>query len=173
MITLLKLLSDETRLKIINILAREDSYVELIASRLSLTEATVCYHLKKMEQVGIVIASRSQYYIIYSLNKELLKQSLWDMVISPEPLVDIEERYKKDVISHFFKYGKLVSIPVQQKKREIVLNEIAKVFKPNYQYHEKEVNEIIHTFHEDHCTIRREMVAFGILSRENDKYWLI
>ena len=46
-LTLLKLLADETRLRIINILSEGDSYVELIASKLELTPATVCYHLKK------------------------------------------------------------------------------------------------------------------------------
>ena len=45
---LLKLLADETRLNILNILLCEDSYVEKIACDLSLTPATICYHLKKM-----------------------------------------------------------------------------------------------------------------------------
>ena len=45
---LLKLLADETRLEILNILLKEDSYVEKIACELSLTPATICYHLKKM-----------------------------------------------------------------------------------------------------------------------------
>ena len=44
---LLKLLADETRLNILNILLTEDSYVEKIACELSLTPATICYHLKK------------------------------------------------------------------------------------------------------------------------------
>ena len=69
-----KLLGDETRLKIINILALDDSYVELIASKLSLTEATVCYHLKKLEQARIVRSSRSQFYISSSLNRELFSK---------------------------------------------------------------------------------------------------
>ena len=65
---LLKLLADETRLEILNILLKEDSYVEKIACELSLTPATICYHLKKMESAGMVRCSRSQFYIIYSLN---------------------------------------------------------------------------------------------------------
>ena len=65
-LTLLKLLADETRLRIINILAEGDSYVELIATKLELTPATVCYHLKKMEAAGMVNCSRAQFYIIYS-----------------------------------------------------------------------------------------------------------
>ena len=56
-LALLKMLADETRLEILNILLREDSYVEKIACELSLTPATICYHLKKMESAGIVKCS--------------------------------------------------------------------------------------------------------------------
>ena len=45
-------------------------------------------------------------------------------------------------------------------------------FEKSRIYDEKEVDEIIHRFHEDHCTIRREMIAFGIMQREHEKYWL-
>ncbi len=169
---LLKLLADETRIEILNILMREDSYVEKIACDLSLTPATICYHLKKMEAAGIVRSSRSQFYIIYSLNKEIFGKTLFE-IISKENHEDTEEKYKNEVISHFFKYGKLTQIPTQRKKREIVLAEIAKSFERCRKYDEKEVNEIIHKFHEDHCTIRREMIACGIMAREKETYWLV
>ena len=61
---LLKLLADQTRLEILNILLKEDSYVEKIACELSLTPATICYHLKKMESAGVVNCSRSQFYMM-------------------------------------------------------------------------------------------------------------
>jgi hypothetical protein len=169
---LLKLLADETRIEIHNILMREDSYVEKIACDLSLTPATICYHLKKLEAAGVVRSSRSQFYIIYSLNKDIFGKTLFE-IISKENSEDTEEKYKKEVISNFFKYGKLTQLPTQRKKREIVLAEIAKSFEKGKKYGEKEVNEIIHNFHEDHCTIRREMIACGIMAREKEIYWLI
>lgn len=170
---LLKLLADETRLEILNILLREDSYVEKIACELSLTPATICYHLKKMEATGVVNCSRSQFYIIYSLNRDIFNKPLYELIKKDEELVDTEEKYKKEVISHFFKYGRLTQLPTQRKKREIVLWEIAKEFKSGEKYDEKEVNEVIHKFHEDHCTIRREMIACGIMAREKEIYWLL
>ncbi|MBP3334003.1 MAG: DUF2087 domain-containing protein [Clostridia bacterium] len=170
---LLKLLADETRLEILNILLKEDSYVEKIACELSLTPATICYHLKKMESAGVVNCSRSQFYIIYSLNREIFDKPLYELIQKDDPIIDKEEKYKKEVISHFFKYGKLVQLPTQRKKREIILREIALKFEKDREYEEKEVNEIIHIFHEDHCTIRREMIAFGILTREKETYRLI
>lgn len=170
---LLKLLADETRLEILNILLREDSYVEKLACELSLTPATICYHLKKMESAGVVNCSRSQFYIIYSLNREIFDKPIYELIKKDEPFVDSEEKYKQEVISHFFKYGRLTHIPTQRKKREIVLREIAKQFEMGQKYDEKEVNDIIHRFHEDHCTIRREMIACGILAREKETFWLI
>ena len=169
---LLKLLADETRLEILNILLREDSYVEKIACELSLTPATICYHLKKLESAGVVNCSRSQFYIIYSLNREIFDKPLFELIKKDSPAVDSEEKYKTEVLSHFFKFGKLTQIPTQRKKREIVLAEIAKSFEAGRHYSENEVNEIIHRFHDDHCTIRREMIACGIMARENEIYWL-
>ena len=170
---LLKLLADETRLSILNLLLKEDSYVEKIACELSLTPATVCYHLKKLEAAGVVRCSRSQFYIIYSLNREIFDKPLYELIKTDVPTISDEEKYQREVISHFFKYGRLTQIPTQRKKREIVLLEIAKAFDADRKYDEKEVNEIIHRFHEDHCTIRREMIAFGIMAREREIYWRI
>ena len=167
---LLKLLADETRLEILNILLKEDSYVEKIACELSLTPATICYHLKKMESAGVVNCSRSQFYIIYSLNREIFDKPLFELIKKDEEIVDTEEKYKKEVISNFFKYGRLTQIPTQRKKREIVLAEILEQFDFEREYPEKEVNEIIFRYHEDFCTIRREMIAFGMMTRDHEIY---
>ena len=114
-----------------------------------------------------------QFYIIYSLNREIFDKPLFELIKKDEEIVDTEEKYKKEVISHFFKYGRLTQIPTQRKKREIVLMEIAKRFEAGKKYDEKVVNEVIHQFHEDHCTIRREKIAFGIMKREKETYWLV
>ena len=172
-LALLKLLADETRLEILNILLREDSYVEKIACDLSLTPATICYHLKKMEAAGVVRCSRSQFYMIYSLNRDIFDKPLVELIRRDEPVTDADEKYKKEVLSHFFKYGRLTQLPTQRKKREIVLGEIAKDFEFGRTYDEREVNEIIHRYHEDHCFLRREMIACGMLAREHETYWRI
>ena len=167
---LLKLLADETRLEILNILLKEDSYVEKIACELSLTPATICYHLKKMEAAGVVNCSRSQFYIIYSLNRKVFDKPLFELIKKDEEIVNTEEKYKKEVLSTFFKYGRLIHIPTQRKKREIVLSHILEKFDFNREYSEKEVNGIILCFHEDFCTIRREMIAFGMMTRDHETY---
>ncbi len=171
---ILKLLGNQTRLDILKLLSKEDSYVEKIACELSLTPATICYHLKKMENAGIVYCSRSQFYIIYALNREIFELPLIELVKGNVKFdnFNIEDKYEKQVLSSFFRFGRLVYIPSQRKKREIVLREILKTFEIDRKYQETEVNEQIHKFHDDHCTIRREMIAFGMLKRERDVYWV-
>ena len=84
-----------------------------------------------------------------------------------------EQAYREKVIKTFFEYGKLKAIPAQRKKQRICLEEIAKSFEADKVYDEKEVNEIILSFHEDFCTIRRDMISEHIMQREGSKYKLI
>ena len=167
-VTILKTVSDETRLAILALLAEEDSYVERIAAGLSLTPATVCYHLKKLESVGLVSAHRTQFYQIYTLNRTLLDLPLGAFLSKPQP--DADKLYRDKVWQSFFVGGRLTRIPAQLKKREIVLSRIAQEFAENRLYTESEVNEILTRYHEDYCTLRREMIACGFLKRDHETY---
>ncbi len=174
-LALLKALSDETRLSIVSILAQEDCYVELIAARLGLTPATVCYHLKKMEAVGLVRCSRSQFYIIYSLDRGVFDRTLSELILSAngEPADPSEEAareaadaaYRAEVIAHFFKYGKLIRIPAQQKKQAIIYAEIASRFARDTDYTEREVNARLAELYDDICTLRRGLISAGLMTR--------
>ncbi len=176
-IKLFKCLSDKSRLQILKSLVNEDMYVELLAQRLGLTPSTISFHLKKLEDAGAVTSRKEQYYNIYSMNEDIFKSTILDIIKEESPEADLqkqrEEEYRRRVIENFFEYGKLKNIPSQRKKRLIVLNEIAKAFEPGREYTEREVNLIIADFHDDFCTIRREMVCEGILTRENSIYRLV
>lgn len=77
------------------------------------------------------------------------------------------------MLESFFEYGKLKNIPVQRKKRLIILKEICKNFEMGRKYTEKEVNLIIADYHDDFCTIRREMIAEKLMERDGRHYWRI
>lgn len=176
-VKIFKCLADKSRLLIINNLINEPMYVELLAERIGVTPSTISFHLKKLEEVGIVYSTKEQYYVIYNINKEILKGSLLDLIKSDEKQSNTQEKreaeYRKKVIEAFFEYGKLKSIPVQQKKKRIILEEIAKSFETNRKYSEREVNITIADFHDDFCTIRRDMISEKIFKRENGVYELI
>ena len=176
-IKLFKCLSDKSRLQILKSLAIEDMDVERLAGRLDLTPATISFHLKKLADAGAVRSYKKQYYTMYSLCKDVFMTRILDIIgeESDEAAVQDERdaAYRKRVIESFFEYGKLKSIPAQRKKERIILEEIAKAFEPRRIYTEREVNIIIADFHDDFCTIRRDMIGEKIMDRENGKYWLI
>lgn len=175
-IKLFKCLADKSRLQILKALIQEDMYVERLAERLNLTAPTISFHLKKLEDAGMVEFRKEQYYTMYSLKKDVLMANILDIVREESTEAEIqkerEEAYRKKVIDAFFEYGKLKSIPAQRKKERIVLEEIAKSFEAGREYTEREVNILIADFHDDFCTIRRDMISEQLLERENAMYRL-
>ena len=169
-----KSLSDMSRLRIVQSLTKGEMYAELLAERLGLTPSTVSFHMKKLEEAGIVVSRRDQYYTVYSLNRDVLDEPLIRIAASePDPADEQqkrEEQYRRKVIDAFFEYGRLRSIPVQRKKKLICYELIAEKFVPGRVYSEKELNGIISSIHEDYCTIRRDMISEGILRRDGSEY---
>lgn len=175
-IKLFKCLADKSRLQILKSLSLEDMYVERLAERLGLTPATISFHLKKLADAGAVTSYRNQYYVMYALRKEVFLSRILDIIQEESDEAAIQARrdaeYRQKVIDSFFEYGKLKSIPAQRKKERIILEEIAKAFDADRIYTEREVNIIIADFHDDFCTIRRDMIAEKLMARENGKYWI-
>ena len=175
-IKLFKCLADKSRLQILKSLSLEDMYVERLAERLGLTPATISFHLKKLADAGAVTSYRNQYYVMYSLKREVFLSRILDVIQDESDdaaiLARRDAEYRHRVIDSFFQYGKLKSIPAQRKKERIILEEIAKAFERGRIYTEREVNIIIADFHDDFCTIRRDMISEKLMERENGKYWL-
>lgn len=176
-IRLFKCLADKSRLQILKSLAVEDMYVERLAERLGLTAPTISFHLKKLSDAGAVTAYKNQYYMMYSLNKEIFQTSMLDILQQEsdeaQKQVQRDADYRQRVIDAFFEYGKLKSIPTQLKKKRIVLEVIAAAFELDRIYSEREVNIMIADFHDDFCTIRRDMVSEKLLGRNGMEYWRI
>lgn len=176
-IGLFKCLSDKSRLQILKSLAVEDMYVERLAERLDLTPSTISFHLKKLADAGAVRSYKNQYYTMYALCREVFNTRMLDILTQTSDEADLqaqrEAAYRQRVINTFFAYGKLKAIPAQRKKERIILEEIAKSFQPGRRYTEREVNWIISDYHDDFCTIRRDMISEKILDRDKDGYWLV
>ena len=65
-------LADRSRLRILQSLLQEDMYAERLAQRLGVTRATVSFHMKKLEENGLVTSRADQYYTVYALRREVL-----------------------------------------------------------------------------------------------------
>lgn len=166
-VAVFKALGDESRLAILRVLLTEEAYVELLAARLGLTSATVSFHLKKLEGAGLVSCRRTQFYRIYSANREVFDASL-AALIGTIPPPDDDTKYREAVVANFFENGRLKNLPAQQKKREVVLRYLAASFEEGKEYPESEIDGRIQEFYDDYCTVRREMIAFGILARRKN-----
>ncbi len=169
-----KSLADTSRLRIVQSLTKGEMYTELLAERLGITPSTVSFHMKKLEDAGIVVSRKEQYYTVYSLNRDVLESSVFDIAAAEPEQIDEQQKreaeYRQKVIDTFFEYGKLKTIPVQRKKKLICYEVIAERFIPGKVYGEKELNDIIAQIHEDYCTIRRDMIGEGLLSRNGSEY---
>ena len=166
-VAVFKALGDESRLAIMRILLSGESYVELIASRLGLTSATVSFHLKKLEGAGLVSCRRTQFYRIYSADRALLGSSI-AALIGTLPQPDDDRKYRDAVIANFFENGRLKQLPAQQKKREVVLRYLLESLDPAREYPERELSAHIERFFGDYCIVSREMIAFGLLERRKN-----
>lgn len=172
---LFKCLADRSRLQILKSLALEDMYVERLAERLGLTPPTISFHLKKLSDAGAVKSYKTQYYTMYALEKSVFMTSILDLIQEKSDEAELQrqrdEAYRQKVLDTFFEYGKLKAIPSQKKKERIVLEELVKSFEPNRRYTEREINIILADFHDDFCTLRRDMIGEKLLSRDHQIYW--
>jgi hypothetical protein len=171
---LFKALSHPVRLLILNLIQAKPRHGEELALILALNPATISHHLALLTGAGLLSSHKDQYYQVYSLLNPGLKKTLADLIFMPQfdlPGGGEEDAFRKKVLATFMRHGRLVNIPAQLKKRQVVLEKIAEAFEPGQQYPEREVNVILLEFHDDVASLRRGLVETGLLVRENNIYW--
>lgn len=75
-----KVLSVETRIKIIELLKAGVLSVNAIAEALGISQSAVSQHLRVLKQAGLVIDERKGYHIFYSLNRDNLYKCQQDLI---------------------------------------------------------------------------------------------
>jgi DNA-binding transcriptional ArsR family regulator len=167
-------LADRSRLRILGALLTGPKCVEELAGGLDLASSTVSFHLRKLRLAGLVVARREQYYAIYALATDRLHLTVKDLMDVDETQAPRRGEHAADgrgrVLAAFFRGGRLLRMPVQKRKRTIVLEEFAAQFAPGRRYAERGVDEIISAMHDDHCLVRRLLVDEGYLRRDGGVY---
>ena len=170
---LLKALGHPARLLILNLVKMKPRHGDELATILSLNPATVSHHLLKLSEAGLLEAHRDQYYQVYSLKGDLLNKPLADLVFMPLPGLSAQveqDAYREKVLRTFFKHGRLVRIPAQLKKFQVILEELADEFEPEREYTELEVNQILVEFSDDVASLRRGLIEEKWLERDHGIY---
>ncbi|MCL4491709.1 MAG: metalloregulator ArsR/SmtB family transcription factor [Nitrospirae bacterium] len=75
-----KVLSVESRVKIIELLKGGPLSVNTIAEALGVSQSAVSQHLRVMKQAGLVTDERKGYHIYYSLNKDKLDRYQQELI---------------------------------------------------------------------------------------------
>ncbi len=170
-----KAMGNESRLKIIGLLANGERTVGELAATLKLTEPTVSQHLSMLKHVGLVEVRPDGNHRRYSFNNQALI-GMNKSVFSQEKLAslvepDSEDDFARKVFKNYFKGERLVQIPVNEKKWIVILDWFAAKFEMGVEYPEKQVNEIIKQHHEDYATIRRDLIERRYMKRKDGIYW--
>jgi hypothetical protein len=163
-----KALGHPARLLILNLIKSKPRHGEELALILMLNPATVSHHLSILVKAGLLKSEKDQYYQVYSMEGSLLIKTLAEMIFIPQ--WDIaknveEDAYRQKVLRTFLRRGRLIGIPAQRKKREIIFEEIVDQFEPEKEYPEREINIILLDFHDDVAALRRGLIEFGLMER--------
>ncbi len=178
LLTFFKAMADANRLKIVGLLSQQPYSVEQLAAMLNLRPPTVSHHLKLLAEAGLVSARAESYYNVYQLESGALEQiashlARQDKLPSMAAEVDLEAYDRIVLRNTLLPDGRLKNIPAQRKKREVILRYILKEFQPEVHYTEKQVNEILARFHADTATLRRELIVYKFMRRNEGEYWRI
>ncbi len=166
-----KALANESRLKLVGALAQQERSVEELASILELKEPTVSHHLSKLKELQLVHmraeGNTHYYYLDLDALQAMQKATLTATEITPPVQEDV---WETKVLHSFVENDIIKEISASRKKRRIILKWLVQKFELERLYPEQELNQIIKPIHSDTATLRRELVGYNMMKRENSIY---
>jgi hypothetical protein len=166
--TIVGLLADPVRLKVVAALALGASSIEDVARVADLSLKDVALAARRMSRAGLVVRDGHSLALRVQVFGEVARAAA-ESAPAPEPLS--EDPAEAAVLGAFVRDGRLVSIPAQASKRQVVLEHLVRVFEPGVRYPEREVNALLAVWHPDVAALRRHLVDSGLLSRDAGVYW--
>jgi hypothetical protein len=167
-----KAMANESRLRIVGLLAQRERTGQELAEVLGLREPTVSHHLAVLKDLGLVSVRPDGVMRWHALKPGALAQMNRQLLDQEPSALAPEATWDERVLANFTDpEGRLKTIPASRRKRWVILKWLAGEFEPGRRYPETEVNETIQRRHWDSATLRRELVGHGMLAREAGVYW--
>jgi DNA-binding transcriptional ArsR family regulator len=172
-----KALGNESRLKIVGILANREATVGDLADLLDLRAPTVSHHLAALKELGLVRMQAEGNTHVYWLDEDALND-LKKGILSKDGMATLVQdvdraSWKQKVLQTYVIDDRLTQIPAQRKKRLVVLQWLADKLDPDVRYTERELSAVIKRHHPDAATLRRELVSWRFMQREGGVYWRV
>lgn len=167
---LLRLLLNPRRLVVLGLLGVRPRTGEELEDETGLRRKHVLQAVAPLVTAGLVRRAGDRYELVEDTVVALARD-----LPGPEPadpylfLGMLPEEH--DVIARFFAGRRLVEWPMTRSKRLVVLERLALEFEPGRRYPEREVNDVLGVFSDDHATLRRALVDEGLLDRAGGEYW--
>ena len=86
--------------------------------------------------------------------------------------MESEENYRKQVIRTFFKNGLLLKIPVQNRKRDVVLQKVSTRLIADKLYSDEEFTEVLKKIYPEFETLKKLLVASRFIKVVNNQFCL-
>ena len=169
-----KALADRSRLQLVGLLAERERSVDELATLLSLKAPTVSHHLSRLRELGLVAVraeGTTRHYRLVAERLESLSRALLSPGALAQATASVAPRAWEDKVLSTFTDGQtLRQIPTSRKKRRVVLGWLVQDFEPGRSYPELALNRILLARHPDSATLRRELVAEGLMTRQDSIY---
>ncbi len=170
------MLADESRIRILALLAARESSVEELADRLGLRSPTVSHHLARLKGLGPLSMRREGTTHVYRFEPDRLSDV--NRSLDPERWAGLagspdaeDDPFAAKVLRDVFVGKTLKDIPASRAKRRVVLEWLAGRLEPGVRYPERAVNEVLRQHHPDFATLRRELIVSGLMDRAGGTYW--
>ncbi len=176
LVALFKALADPTRLRLAALIVDRARCGQDLAAELGVSTGTVSHHLRVLREASLVRETRQPPFSFFELDLATLQQAL--RAVSNKKTVrefagdDARSSEEKKVLRSFFDGPRLLALPVQRKKKLMVLEEVLRRIPRRKEYEERELSRYIETVFQDFCTVRREWIMGGYMARESGVYRL-
>jgi len=176
-------LLDADALRIIGALALADRTQAELAQQLGASEAQLAQQLGRLRWLELISLreapnARGQWHLeektLGRMTRELgkLSKDVFSERRAPSVVDDAEgDEAERRILQNFFRDDHLVNFPAQEKKKLVVLKWFAGRFQLGERYSEKQINTELLRYHRDSATLRRALIDYRFMARENGVYW--
>jgi hypothetical protein len=172
--SVLKALANETRLKIVGLLALEPRTQAALAHALATQPEKLTRHLELLARSEIISGQGDENRRVWQLDIRWLQPEgrvipLMQRPPQAEAMPGLDAHDAK-TLAAFVRDGRLVRVPAVASKQGVVLRWLVGHFDLDATYPEADVNATLGQLHPDFATLRRMLVDARFMARSNGIY---
>jgi hypothetical protein len=169
---ILRVFADPKKVKLLGQLCGEALPLHTLARAAGLSEGETMGLVQALKAAGLLDETFAHDGFRWRYKPSAIFAALRETkaTAGPSDLPPGASAFDARVLGDFFVGGRLKTIPVQRKKREVVLRYLAGKFDTGRTYTEQEVSFLLLNYHEDYASLRREMVDTGLMERASGIY---